>query len=123
MALIFFADQCVPESIIELLNNDNVNVLILKDHIPVDSRDSIVISKAQELNSILLTLNGDFADIITYPPDRYKGIIALQLRNHPEIIPQLVDRLNRYLNDNPEMDHYSGKLFIVDVSRIRVKKV
>ncbi|HEX4947132.1 MAG TPA: hypothetical protein VFZ34_10725 [Blastocatellia bacterium] len=39
----------------------------VKDHIPIDSPDPIVIAQAQTLNAILLTLNGDFADIINYP--------------------------------------------------------
>ena len=41
-----------------------------------------MISKAQELDSVLLSLNGDFADIVAYPPANYKGIIALQVGNH-----------------------------------------
>jgi len=45
----------------------------------------------------------------------------LQLRNHPEIIPQVIGRLNSYIKDNPEIKHYKGKLFIIEVHRIRVK--
>jgi hypothetical protein len=51
-------------------------------------------------------LNGDFADIVTYPPAKYKGIIASQVRNHPEIIPPLMERLKNYLSANREMSHY-----------------
>jgi hypothetical protein len=36
----------------------------------------MVIAKAQKLDSILLSLNGDFADIVTYPPKSYQGIVA-----------------------------------------------
>ena len=50
------------------------------------------------MDAILLSLNGDFADIVTYPPASYKGIVALQLRNHPEILPQLMARLMVFLN-------------------------
>jgi hypothetical protein len=32
------------------------------------SDDAVVITKAQELSSVLISLNGDFADIATYPP-------------------------------------------------------
>lgn len=76
MSLRFFIDQCVPNSIIGILRNANYEVLILKDYIPIDL-DSLVITKVQELNAILLSLNGDFADIVTYPPATYKGIISL----------------------------------------------
>jgi len=57
----------------------------------------------------LLSLDGDFADIINYPPGKYKGIIALQVRNHPEILPKLTDRLVAYLEFQPAMEDFRGK--------------
>ena len=122
MSLRFFIDQCVPNSIINILRDANYEVLILKDYIPIDSLDSLVITKAQELNAILLSLNGDFADIVTYPPTAFKGIISLQLRNHPEIIPQLMQRLTDYLSIYSSIEHYQGKLVIVEVYRIRIRE-
>jgi len=86
----FFADHCIPAFIIKSLKEEGHEVLCLKDYLPTDSPDTAVISKAQELDSILLSLNGDFMDIVAYPPSNYKGIIALQIRNHPEIIPQIM---------------------------------
>ena len=97
-------------------------VLRVKDHLPVESPDSAVIAKAQQLDTILLSLNGDFADIVAYPLARFKGIIALQILNHPEITSHLIDRLNRYLQSHPAMDHYQGKLIVVEVTRIRVRQ-
>ena len=76
MGLSFFADHCVPYSIIRSLRDTGYEVLILKDHIPPDSADSVVIAKAQELKTILISLNGDFADIVSYPPAEYRGIIS-----------------------------------------------
>ncbi len=95
MALRFFADHCVSNLVIQSLQQPGHLLLRLKDHLPVESPDSIVLAKAQELNAILLSLNGDFADIVTYPPSRFKGIVALQVRNHSEITPQLMARLTR----------------------------
>lgn len=122
MTLRFFADQCVPNSIIRALMEEGYIVLKLRDHIPQDSEDSKVILKAQELDAILLSLNGDFADIVTYPPSNYKGIIAIQLRNHPEVIPLIIGRLKTYLSTYPDMEHYKGKLFLVESYRIRIKE-
>ena len=121
MSLRFFADHCVSNFIIQALLESGHEVLRLRDYIPKDSADPIVISKSQELDSILISLNGDFADIITYPPASYKGIIALQVRNHPEIIPQLIDRLKDFLAAHPDMSYYKGKLLLVEVHRIRVR--
>lgn len=94
MGLQFLADHCVPNSVVQTLRDSNHDVLRLRDILPVESADAIVITKALDLGRILLTLNGDFADIVTYPPSKYKGIVALQVHNHPEIIPPLLARLN-----------------------------
>ncbi|MCC5624372.1 DUF5615 family PIN-like protein, partial [Nostoc sp. CHAB 5715] len=104
MSLTFFIDQCVPVSIVQFLQNSGYDVLILRDYILIESPDEIVIAKAQELGAILVSLNGDFADIVTYPPANYLGIISIQLRNHPEIIPLLMQRLIDYLSNHSDME-------------------
>ena len=96
--------------------------LSLEDLLPVDSSDAVVIAKAQEVNAILLSLNGDFADIVTYPLRNYRGIVALQMRNHSEILPHLSARLAAYLKPQPTMEHYRGKLLVVEVNRIRIRE-
>ena len=122
MALQFLADHCVPNSVIQSLRQANHEVLRLKDLLPVESPDAAVIAKAQEIGAILLSLNGDFADIVTYPPERYKGIVALQVRNHPEVLPHLMARLAAYLKAAPAVEHYRGKLLVVEVDRIRIRE-
>lgn len=122
MGLKFFIDHCVPYSVIQILRGADHESLLLRDYLPVDSPDDVVIAKAQELSAILVSINGDFADIVTYPPSDYQGIISLQLRNHPEIIPQLMQRLTGYLSDHSNMEHYRGKLLIVEVYRIRIRE-
>jgi predicted nuclease of predicted toxin-antitoxin system len=121
MSLRILADHCVSNYILTALSDAGHEVLRLKDHMPTDSPDSIVLSKAQQLDAVLVSLNGDFADIVTYPPEQYKGIIALQVRNHPEIIPQLLVRLNEFLSANSDMNYYVGKLLLVEAHRIRIR--
>lgn len=122
MSLAFLSDQCVPAQISRDLVRRGHVVTPLRDVLPIRAEDPLVIAKAQELNAILLSLNGDFADIVTYPPAKYRGIIAIQLNNHPEIIPQLLDTLGDFLDANPDQGFYAGKLFLVEVHRIRVRK-
>jgi len=122
MSLRLFADHCVPNSVILALRGAGHEVLILAKHIPPDSDDAVVITKAQELDCILVSLNGDFADITTYPPARYKGIIALQVRNHPEVIPAIMRRPTAYLSAHAEMASYQGRLFLAEAHRIRVRE-
>jgi len=122
MSLTFFTDHCVPNSVIQVLRDAGHEVRILKEHIPRDSDDPVVIAKAQELPALLVSLNGDFSDIVAYPPSNYKGIIALQVRNHPRVISALMQRLLDYLAAHPDMSSYEGQLLLVEAHRIRVRK-
>ncbi|MCK8601970.1 DUF5615 family PIN-like protein [Desulfoferrobacter suflitae] len=121
MGLKLFADHCVPSTVITSLNDAGHEVLKLREHIPQDAPDQVVIAKAQELSAILISLNGDFIDIVTYPPGNYNGIIALQIRNHPRSINAIMNRLTVYLSSQPDMAHYQGKLFLVEPHRIRIR--
>jgi len=122
MGLRFLADHCIPNSVIQALRESGHEVFQLRDYIPIDSSDQLVLSTAQKLNSILLSLNGDFTNRIMYPPANSKGIVAFQVKNHPEIIPQLVTRLESYLSVHPDMDSHKGKLILVESHRIRVRQ-
>ncbi len=122
MALRFLADHCISNSIIQNLREANHEVLKLKDVMPVESPDGLVIAKAQDMGAILISLNGDFADIVTYPPGDYNGIVALQMRNHPDALPHLMRRFTAYLAAHSSMEHYRGKLFVVELDRIRIRE-
>ena len=121
MSLRFFADHCVPMEVVRRLRHEGHEVLTLRELMPPRSPDPMVIGKAQDLNCILLSLNGDFSDIVSYPPAKYKGIVALQLHNHPEIISVVMDRLAHYLAAHPNSSEYEGRLFLVEPHRIRIR--
>ena len=120
MALRFLADHCISNAVVQTLRDANHGILRLKDTLPVESSDAVVIAKAQEIEAILLSLNGDFADIVTYPPKNYRGIVALQMRNHPETLPHLMARLAGYLKLQPTMEHYCGCVEGAQTQRARV---
>jgi predicted nuclease of predicted toxin-antitoxin system len=122
MSLRFLADHCISNLVIRALRDAGGEVFRLKDHIRPDSPDPVVLAKAQELDCILVSLNGDFADIVTYPPASYKGIIALQVGNHPEITPRLLRMLRSHLAAQPQMEDYIGKLIIVEPHRVRIRE-
>lgn len=122
MSLRLFSDQCVPAEITDFLKHHHYEVTLLRDVLPIRSLDPTVIAKAQELPAILLSLNGDFSDIVAYPPANYGGIIAIQLHNHPEVIPSLMKRLVDFFAANPDQGFYLGKLFIVEPHQIRIRQ-
>jgi predicted nuclease of predicted toxin-antitoxin system len=122
VALRFFADHCISNFIIDALCGAGNEVLRLGEYLPVESSDRRVIAKAQETDAILLSLNGDFADIVTYPPAHFKGIVSLQILNHPEVTRPLLARLVAYLAAHPAPEDYRGKLISVEVDRIRIRE-
>lgn len=73
MSLRFSTDHCVTIYKTQTFRDAGYEALRLTDHISADSIDSVVTSQAQELDSILISLNGDFADIAAYPPANYNG--------------------------------------------------
>ena len=85
MSLRLFMDQCVPRSVTESLRNARHAVDLLRDHLPINAKDNDVIAYAQTLAAVLVTLNGDFANMINYPPTEFGGIIALQVKKPPGI--------------------------------------
>jgi predicted nuclease of predicted toxin-antitoxin system len=122
MALRFLADHCISNTIVTTLREAGHEVVRLKDVLAVESPDGVVIAKAQEIDAILLSMNGDFADIVTYPPNKYNGIVALQMRNHAEVLGHLMARLTDYLSTRPAASHYRGRLLVVEVNRIRIRE-
>lgn len=122
MSLQLFSDQCVPTEITDALRRQGHYVTLLREILPIDSLDAVVIAKAQERAEILLSLNGDFADIVTYPPANFLGIVAVQLHNHPQIVPQLMERLLAFMDLHPAQEFYHGKLFLVEVHRVRIRQ-
>ncbi len=119
MALEFFADHCIPRSVVRAFEEKGFHVAILGDHLPTNAADEEVIAKAQELACVLITMDGDFADLVRFPPENYAGIIALQVKNHPQVFSQILDRLLAFLAESTE--HVSGRLIIVEPHRIRLR--
>lgn len=59
----------MPNAIIQALRDAGHEVMRrLREHLPIESSDAVVIAKAQQLDAILLSVNVDFSDIVTYPP-------------------------------------------------------
>ena len=121
MTLRLFIDQCVPTEAVRPLRDAGFDVILLRQHLAIDSADPLVIAKAQDLDAILVSINGDFMDIVNYPPSRYGGIIGLQLHNRPECVSSVMARLLGYMRGRPDRAAYVGKLLIVEPHRVRVR--
>jgi hypothetical protein len=66
----------------------------------------------------LITLDIDFADIRTYPPGQYAGLVVLRLKQQDkESVLKVIARLTKAFGAE-ELARY---LWIVDEQRIRVR--
>jgi len=71
-------DHCVPQKYQRILQSWGYDVTLLKEHTNPDADDVDVIAIAQKLDSILLTVDMDFSNILDYPPKDYQGIIVVR---------------------------------------------
>jgi hypothetical protein len=102
MGLRFFADHCVSNTIMQTRPEARHKVVRLRERLPVESRDGDIIAKAQQLDTILLSLNGDFADAVSYcwlksTESGYgnKGGTILTLLKPPTIMRQTIPSVKK----------------------------
>ena len=81
--------------------------------------DSQVIAVCASENRCLITLDTDFADTLTYPPEQYAGIVLFRLPKKPVLsdIDVAVDTVIEALNRGADI---TGKLWIVRQGTIRL---
>ena len=120
MAVLFFADHCVPTSVVDYLKRAGHEVLLLREHLPTAAPDDVVLDQAGHLGAVLVSLDGDFADIVRFPPRGYGGIIGLQVKNRPAVIPHIMSRLLEFLEGRVASD-LKGRLILVEPGRIRIR--
>ena len=63
----FFADHCVSYAIMQTLREVGHEVGRLREQLPIESPDNAVITKAQQLDAILLSLNMPLARLTVRP--------------------------------------------------------
>jgi predicted nuclease of predicted toxin-antitoxin system len=66
----------------------------------------------------LITLDLDFADVLRFPPDAGAGVAVLRLPGTATL--KLLRELVRSLLRATEREHIAGRLWVVEVGRIRV---
>ena len=112
-------DENLPEEAARFLRNAGHDAATIREQRMGGSYDPIVAKVCREEKRALLTLDTDFADIRAYPPREYPGIVVLRLRlqDKPNVLG-VIQRLIPLLSAEP----ISGRLWIVDESRVRVRE-
>lgn len=81
--------------------------------------DAAIASACIAEERVLITLDLDFADIRTYPPDAYAGIIVFRL---PRAVRDAVLEVGAALIERLRESSPEGQLWIVEDSRIRIRE-
>lgn len=82
------------------------------------AEDSAVRTAAIEGGRILVTLDGDFANVLRYPPASTPGVLRLRL--HPPT-EEAIDTALRWAIPRLGQMSLDGKLVIVDKRKIRIR--
>lgn len=84
MALRFLAAHCISKFTVQTVRDAKHEVFRVRDLLPVESADALVVAKAQEIDAVRRSLHGDFVDIVTSKwtaSDASDGAAEAQLSN------------------------------------------
>src|SRR5713226_9437424 len=103
----FKIDENLPVEAAELLRQEGHDAITVLGQALGGRDDADIASVCREEDRALVTLDMDFADIRTYPPAQYAGLVVLRLRQQDkphvlEILPRAIhllrtERLDRRL--------------------------
>ncbi len=116
--MLFKIDENLPSQSVLLLRNAGHDALSVLEQRMGGHPDSDIAAICRTESRILLTLDTDFANIITYPPSTYSGLVILRLADQSK---ESVLRAVRKFIDALESESPNKKLWIVESDRIRVR--
>jgi predicted nuclease of predicted toxin-antitoxin system len=115
----FKIDENLPVEVANLLRQAEHNTATVLEQSLGGAADAQLAEICQQEKRAILTLDLDFSDIRTYPPDQYSGIVVLRLRRHDK--PHVLQIVQKFLQAI-ETESPVGKLWIIDEKRIRIRE-
>jgi len=112
-------DENLPSEISEILREFGHEAHTVYDENMQGSKDPQLLSICRNEKRALITLDLDFSDIRTYPPNENSGLIVLRLKQQDK--PFLLDIARRLCHLLPH-EGIEGLLWIVDEKKIRVRE-
>lgn len=114
----FKIDENLPSEAAELLRNAGHDAVSVLDQGLGGCPDREIAAVCKAESRILVTLDTDFADILTYPPHDFAGIVVLRSNDQStSAVLQLMRRLALAVRSESPRRH----LWIVERNRIRVR--
>jgi len=107
-------DENIPRAIIAFFEVRHFFVERVK---PGLSDKDIALQAIQKCQ-VILTFDFDFSNILAYPPQKYFGIVIINIR--PPLLKTILRALNNFFRRYKLEKDIRGKLIILEPSRIRV---
>lgn len=114
----FKVDENLPVEVTQRLQAEGYDALSVLDQRMGGEADANLAEICQQEKRAIITLDLDFADIRTYPPQSHSGLIVLRLnrQDKPHIL-HVIERLIKALKE----EEVKQSLWIVDERRIRIR--
>jgi len=110
----FLIDENVRNEVKDFLKSAGHDILTLAP----GSDDETIAQVAKDTKRIILTHDQHFADILTYPPQEYSGIIRIKI--HPPSPTIIIEALND-LSQKLSPEQIDKKLIILEESGFRMR--
>ena len=115
----FKVDENLPVELAELLRQEGYGALTVLEEQLNGVSDADIASDCNREARALITLDTHFADIRSYPPRDYAGLIVLRLKRQDK--PYVLDVISRLLpllaNEAPDRH-----LWIVEDEKVRIRE-
>jgi predicted nuclease of predicted toxin-antitoxin system len=114
----FKIDENLPIEIVECLRQNNYDAFTVEEQGLNGSTDLNIAAVCRKEERIIVTLDTDFTNVRTYPPDEYSGIIVLRVkRQSRQHIINIFTQTVPLLTSEP-IKHC---LWIVEEHRLRIR--
>ena len=114
----FKIDENMPLEVVGLLRNAGYDSATVPEQNLSGTSDASLAAICREERRILVTLDNDFADIRTYPPDKFSGIMVMRLNRQDKFhVLEVFGHSMRLFPKEPIERH----LWIVEENRIRIR--
>jgi len=114
----FKVDENLPVEVADLLRAAGHDAATVNDQGLGGAADSDLARLLQRERRAFVTLDLGFADIRTYPPHEYPGLLVLRLpRQDKDFVLQVCQRMVGQFTT----ESITGQLWIVETDRIRVR--
>lgn len=114
----FKIDENLPVELVTALCDHGHDAISVVDQNLAGSTDGVVANVCKIEHRVLVTLDLEFADIRTYPPDEYPGIIVL--RPKVQTISAIVSLTNQAIRLLENLS-VVGQLWILDEFHVRIR--